>query len=132
MVSASLTIYFQVLNGILETAAPFLVAWITKEAVQFFRISSSSATAARIEAGVSALSDMALARLHTAASTGVTVSVNDTVGHVLTSASASLLAACAAQGTTPEALAQRVTGSLISKASAAPPVSPQPVLVPAS
>lgn len=122
MLPVSLSILLQSLSGIMDAVLPFLAVWLAKEAITFFHISSSSSTAARIAQGVDALSDMALAELHTAASAGATVSVNATVAKVLNTASAGLLSACTLQGTTPEALAARVTGSLIAKASSAPPV----------
>lgn len=121
-VSVDVTALSQVLIGVASIIIPVIGSLIYKEVAKYCHIGNDAATAQRVQHGVDAISDIALAYLHAAAAGGVTVSVNSVVADALKAASAGLLDAAVAQGTTPEMLASRVTGALITKAAASPPV----------
>lgn len=112
----------QALVGVAATAIPVLGALIYKEVLKYCKIGNDTATAQRVQHGVDAISDIALAYLKRAAEMQETVSVGGVVAQALQTSSVGLAAAAARQGTTPEQMAARVTGALIAKASAAPPV----------
>jgi hypothetical protein len=114
----------QALVGAAATIVPVLAGIVVVDLKRYFKIGNDAATATRIQSGVDALSDIALSMLQEAASKDVKVSVPDVVAEALKSASDGLVAATVRQGTSPEMLAARVTGSLIQKATAAPPVKP--------
>jgi len=121
-VPVDITVIVQAITGVAMVVLPVLAGFIYKEVVTYCHIGNDTATAQRVQHGVDALSDIALAYLQKAAAAGVTVSVGGVVAEALQTASSQLLAAAVRGGTTPEALSARVTGSLIAKASASPPV----------
>lgn len=122
MMSVDISPIVQALVGVAATSIPVLGALIYKEVLKYCHIGNDTATAQRVQHGVDAISDIALSLLQKAAASSETVSVSGVVAQALETASNGLLTASVRQGTTPEMLAARVTGSLIAKASAAPPV----------
>jgi hypothetical protein len=122
--TVDVTVIVQSLTGVAMVVLPVLAGLVYKEIVKFCHISNDTATAQRVQQGVDSLSDIALAYLQKAAAAGVTVSVGGAVADALKMASAQLTEAAVRGGTTPESLSARVTGSLITKAQAAPPVPP--------
>ena len=120
MVSNNISIILQVVLGISSVVMPLIAAWVAKEAIKFFHVSASSATAAHVTQGVDALSDLALAQLHGAAAANISMSSSAAVAKVVSGATDALLAACKNQGTTPEQLGERVAAALIPKIGATP------------
>ena len=123
-VSVDLTPIVQALVGVCAVVLPTLAGIVTLKLDTYFKIGNDTATAQRIQHGVDALSDIALSSLQKAASSGIKVSVPEVVAEAMNAASTGLLEATVRQGTSPEMLAARVTGSLISKATAAKPLPP--------
>jgi hypothetical protein len=120
--STVLPLIIQAIAPIIMVILPVLAGLIYKEIVTFCHIGNDSATAARVQTGVNSLSDIALAYLQKAVTAGGPVSVSGAVADALKTASPQLIEATIRGGTSPESLSARVTGSLITKANAAPAV----------
>lgn len=133
-VQVDVTVIMQALVGVASVVLPIIAGFIYKEVILYCHIGNNTATAARVQQGVDAISDIALSYLQKAAANGLTVSVSGVVSDALREVGPALLEAAQRQGTTPEQLAARVTGSLIAKATAAPavPVAATPPLTPIS